>query len=274
MLLLFVSGCGEDDASSTGTGGSSGTGGAAGSAGSGGSAGSAGGAAGSSAAFDCLGAVKLPTTTDKQGDLAVQVLDGVSNQPVGAGFVVKACPKSDTTCAKPDATATTDAQGKLALTLPLGPNGYDGFGEITGSGYLTTLLYLSRPIIPDPSTVSYFLVATEAAVGLFAQGAGVQVDPAKGQVVVWTHGCDGKLTGGVSLELDGGATGTLAYLNDAAVSTSAKETDSKGIAYVFNAEPGALGVTARRLATGEVFGKTTVQLRAKTATALYFHPTP
>lgn len=273
-LLVVVSGCGEDDSSSSGAGGSSGTGGAAGSAGSGGSAGSTGGAAGSSTAFDCLGSVKLPTTTEKQGDLAAQVLDALSSQPVGAGFTMKACAKSDATCASPEATATTDAQGKLSITLPLGQNGYDGFGDLSGPGYLTTLIHLSRPIIPDSSTVSYFLVATEATYGLFAQGAGVQADPAKGQLVAWTYGCDGKVTAGVSLELDGGATGTVAYLQGAAVSTSAKETDAKGIAYVFNAEPGTLGLTARRAATGEVFGKTTVQVRAKTATALYFHPTP
>ncbi len=270
-LVLLSAGCGSDSEGS-GTGGTS-SGGAAGSGGSG-TGGAAGAAGATGAAFECLGKVKLPTTTDKTGELFGQVLDAVSNQPVGAGFTLKACTPSDVDCKSPAATGATDDAGELSLTLPFGANGFDGFGELTGTGYFPTLIFNSVPLIPDASTKYHFLVATEAAHGLIAQSAGVSPDPAKGHAVVWTHGCDGKLAAGVSLELDAGAEGTLAYLQGKAISTAAKQTDAGGIAYVFNAAPGSLGITARRTATGDVFGKVNIRMRAATAATVYFHPTP
>lgn len=265
VLALLLTGCGSDSEGSGSGGASSGGGGSAGS----------GGAAGSSAgSFDCLGSVKLQTTTETQAELFGTVLDGATNTPAGKDIKVEACTKGTSSC-NPVASATTAEDGTFTLLLPLGPNGFDGWGEVSGGGYFTTLVYNSVPVIPDVTILHHFLVMDEKTLQLGAQIAGVTPDPAKGHVLVFVEGCDRKLAGGVSIELGAGASGTIAYaVGGGAISTKATETDSAGLAYVLNATPGSLAITARRASGGQLFGQTSIQVRAGAATELFFRPTP
>jgi 5-hydroxyisourate hydrolase-like protein (transthyretin family) len=274
LLLAFslaLTGCGSDS-SDSGTGGSgtggSGTGGASGSGGTSGSGGSTGGA------FGCLGKVVLPTTTETQGQLTALVADGLTQQPV-AGVTTKLCKLDDLTCATPVGTTTTDAKGLFTVDLPLTSKGFDGYGELSLSGYLTTLLYASAPVIPDPGNQSTYLVVTEAAFGIAAQASGVQIDPSKGTILAWMYDCDRKSASGLSLEVAGGAGGTIAYLQGGGtISTTATETDAGGIAYLLNAPPGKLTLTSKRASTGEQAGTATINVRAGSMTELFFWPTP
>jgi hypothetical protein len=190
-----------------------------------------------------------------------------------AGATVKICAEGDTACASPADTATTDSNGAFTATLPLGPTGFTGHGEVTAAGYFPHVIQATGPLIPAPGHVYSYPLAATMVGAVLAQGLGIQLDPTKGHIIAFVNDCDGQLAAGATIAIEGGGKTLVAYAIDGMPEPKATATDASGEAFAFNVEPGEVTLTGALVGTGTVFTKSTVIVRAGTMTEVFVLPT-
>jgi hypothetical protein len=159
----------------------------------------------------------------RQGEgvtLAYGFADYVSGSPL-VGFVVRGCGATDFECETTKAgPATTSAQGTVLLQWPVDLNGYI---EVSGPGYPTTLLF-STPIPSANFEVDLPLPSTLALAQL--EGSITTPQPGRGTVLAVPHDCTGGAAAGVSFMLAPSDGATQFYFADTLPSASATQTDS------------------------------------------------
>lgn len=162
-----------------------------------------------------------------------------------AGVTVAAFRTNDENA--PIATTTTDAQGNYSLTLETGGVAIDGYLKATTSGYKTTYLYPPYPLAMDFDKASILMV-TQSTWDSLSQIAQGNQQAGKGIIgLVVTDGANP--VGGATVSSTPAATpvrynaalGTLVI-----PSADATETHTDGVAYLFNAPPGQLTVSAEK----------------------------
>ena len=226
--------------------------------------------------WSCVGSVTLPTPVGTSCSLSMTLSDFATNAGV-SGIAVKACAKSDATCANPIASGTTDANGAVTLTdVPLGVSGFDGYLDASGGGILPTLVYRSIPASKGLAG-AHFPVLTSAEASGVATLLGTSIDATRGHVAGSAVDCSGNWPAGVMLGASTADASTRGfYLVGGAPSATATATDaneSNGGGYL-NLPVGTATVTAKVQATGVVSSSVDVQVRAGTMTLVYLFPTP
>ncbi|HWZ27211.1 MAG TPA: carboxypeptidase-like regulatory domain-containing protein [Gemmatimonadales bacterium] len=179
-------------------------------------------APGNSGPYACEGQA-LPTTAPSTITVSGTVADFSSSGVAGArvdAFKTGTAGSID--------SATTDAQGHFALTVPTGGVPLDGFIKASKTGYLDTYAYPSAPL---PASTSITLtVITSSQLNTFASLAGATPIAGNGSLAIRPVDC------------------TEAVATGATVSTSPPATpypDGNGNFFEFNLAPGSVTVSAK-----------------------------
>ncbi|MBI5485994.1 MAG: hypothetical protein HY905_01540 [Deltaproteobacteria bacterium] len=225
--------------------------------------------------WSCLGSVTWATPTETSLDMTGTVLDYVTDAPI-EGATVKVCARSDAACATPLDEGTTDALGQVTLTVPLGTTGFDGYFDVSATGYVTVLRYTVEPITEMPPEAGRIVsMADTTTFAMLAAAAGVTPDPTRGHLVISALDCNPTYAAGVSLEVDtADVSSTAVYMIGGLPSTSATETDSSGAAGFINLPAGAATISTTLVSTGEAIASTDITIRAGTAALFPLPPTP
>ncbi|MBI5502065.1 MAG: hypothetical protein HY907_17615 [Deltaproteobacteria bacterium] len=225
--------------------------------------------------WSCLGSVVWGTPIEASLDMTGTALDYVTDAPI-EGATVKVCARADAACATPLDEGTTDAAGQVTLTVPLGTTGFDGYFEVSATGYVTVLRYTVEPITEMPGADARVVSMVDTTTfAMLAAAAGVTPDPTRGHLVVNALDCNPTLAAGVSLDVDtADVSSTAVYMVGGLPSTSATETDSSGAAGFINLPAGAATISTTLVSTGEAIASTDITIRAGAAALFPLPPTP
>ena len=141
-------------------------------------------------------------------------------------LTVRACnvPDPAFTCASSPGQGTTNAPGEAVLALE--KNFFDGYAQVSGPDYGTTLIYLPR-LTKD--FVGFFGIPSEATFdALAAQGAmptGEALKPERGNLVVSVIDCAGGAAAGVKLTIEPSEGSTPFYFKEGSPERDAQMTD-------------------------------------------------
>lgn len=244
-------------ATGTGTGTQTGTGGTGGTGGSGGSTG--GGGSGPMADWSCLGTVDAPTYMNGPSlSGTYNITDLLAGTPI-ADATVNVCAATETDCANPADTGTTDANGMVTLSAPQNEAYYF---ELDATGYPTHLTYVNGPPMDNWSYSSTPL--DDTGLGQLTALLGTSADPNRGHIGLNAFDCGGVAAAGVSFTLDTADGDTVIgyFAPNGFPNSSLTETSQDGRVGIANVPPGAFVLTATVAATNEVIATRSGYVRA------------
>ncbi len=163
---------------------------------------------------------------------------------------------SDTTCATPDDTQTTDSSGSVTLTAPLtNPAPYFGYFQITdpstpSSGSLVPQLVFPGPFGDDGPPLVNVATVSNGTLGVLGPAGGITIDQTKGDVIGAVYDCTG--TGAAGVVISSNPAGTnVVYVSGGFPDPTATATASSGQFIIGNIAP-----TDTALVNGTVPGST------------------
>ena len=188
---------------------------------------------------------------------SVTFVNFFSEQPF-AGATVKACSKLDFTCANPLDTGTTDATGLVALTVPSGLSGFDGYLDVTGgkaggtgAPVFPAIWYPVPFVVADGARGRTLLLGSDEFLSI-AAATNTTPDPTRGHIAVNAVDCAFGPAAGVTFSVDAADQKTVdVYLVGGVPTTSANATDQSGIAAFENVPT---NVPARLTLVGAIAG--------------------
>lgn len=166
------------------------------------------------------------------------------------------------------ATTMSDAQGNFSLTISTNGEGIVGFLKATKAGIVTTYLYPPRPVTADLAMVPLNLVS-ESTFNLL-KGFGSQQDGNGLIALIVLSGTEFTSTPVAGATIATTPASTQYRYNNNGLPTSTTATADDGIAYAFNAPPGAITVTATK--TGSTFQPTMLKSHADALTQTLVMP--
>jgi hypothetical protein len=214
---------------------------------------------------------------------SVTFVDFSTERPF-VGAAVKACGKLDFSCATPLAQSTTDGTGLVAVTVPAGLAGFDGYldvsgGKIDGTGSSTypALWYPVPFVVSDGWRGRTQLLSADEFPGL-AVVTNTTLDPTRGHFATNAVDCALSPAAGVSFVADSADQKTQSYYLVGGVPVvTATATDQSGIGGFINLPtslPARL-VVVRAFsgsANGKSMGSLTFIIRPGTVTAMSTYP--
>ncbi len=187
-----------------------------------------------------------------------------------AGVTIEAFRKADENT--PIATTVTDAQGNYSLTIQTNGESIDGFLKATKTGFKTTYLYPPYPLTMDFDNASVIMVTPDTwdTLSIIADG-----DQMAGNAFVALIVTDGaNPVGGAKVTSNPAPTPETRYNALAGTvalpSSTAMETHTDGVAYLFNLPPGEVTVSATK--TGMTFSSHDVKAWADQLTTTVIVP--
>jgi hypothetical protein len=167
---------------------------------------------------------------------SVTFVNFFSEQPF-AGATVKACSKLDFTCATPLDTGTTDTTGLVALTVPSGLSGFDGYLDVTGgkaggtgAPVFPAIWYPVPFVVADGWRGRTLLLGSDEFTSI-AAATNTTPDPTRGHIAVNAVDCAFGPAADVTFSVEGADQNTVGfYLVGGVPATSATATDQSGIA--------------------------------------------
>jgi hypothetical protein len=209
--------------------------------------------------WSCLdGPISWPKpATVSNLSFSVTFVNFFSEQPF-AGAIVKACSKLDFTCASPLDTGTTDATGLVALTVPSGLSGFDGYLDVTGgkaggvgAPVFPAIWYPVPFVVADGWRGRTLLLASDEFLSI-AAATNTTPDPTRGHIAVNAVDCAFGPAAGVTFSVDAADGKTVGfYLVGGVPATGANATDQSGIAAFENVPT---NVPARLTVVGAIAG--------------------
>lgn len=145
------------------------------------------------------------------------------------------------------------AKGAYTIDLPFDGRPINAYIRGSADGYLTTLVFPPQPLTHDVGDCPPFVqtndcmnvaLLTDAQADRVAGAAGVERDPAKGEVLFLAAGCNGKPVAGATIRI-APKPETIAYTRGPIPNPSADATDSSGRVFGFNIQPGKATIVAR-----------------------------
>lgn len=222
--------------------------------------------------YACAGNVMLPAAPGASGTVQIGIAGGFGDSGPVEGVKVDLCAKNDPACAAPIATGTTDAAGHVDLMVPFGPNGFDGFGIATKTGYYRSLLIGSIPYVPAYGRIGFGTAPQANLDALLATSFGINPDPTKGHVYVAAQDCKGKLAAGVTFKASDPSVQSYYTAVNGQPDPKATATSADGKWLVVNVAPGTLGID---LVVGtDVVGHIDAPVQANTVSEVFLNPTP
>lgn len=231
----------------------------------------------------CVEKYDFPAPKAKSASLDIQYLDFGTGKPL-PDVTVKACDRRDPSCSGPGSPydqALTDADGKVLLTVPmlknalfgLGPDGFDGFFELTGAGIAPNLRYGKNPIITD--AVISGRIVSQVQLQQLLQLTKLDLAPDRGVVNVEAFDCVNFRPKGLRFELSNADGETRSYyFRNGLPDPTATETSVEGMGGFVNVPAGTATVHAYRVEGGQEVSFAAVSVRPGTVTALGLSPSP
>jgi len=202
------------------------------------------------------------------------VVEFVSETPY-QGLSVKACARTDLDCTSPVDTGMTDTNGTFMLTVPPGPNGFDGYIDLSGSNLYPTLYYFLPPVIVGGNRGKLRLPSSDT-ITLLAKGIGVDLDPTRGHLAMVPWDCTMSPAPGISISIDAANDGsTTFYFQNNLPSHAVTQTDSDpALGGAVNVPTGITLVRTKVESLGTVSAQYSFNIRAGTLTAGSIPPSP
>lgn len=238
--------------------------------------------------WGCVGRYNWKVPKDAY-DITVRVIDFAATPDVPLpGVTVDACQSVDPSCNTGKvASAVTDDNGEVKLTLAAG---FDGFFGFTGGGYAPSTAQFSEPLYRIAAFTQYQL--TESAIQTLALVTGVHkssqemFDPSVGHMIFRTQNClplrylhrdeppHAEAAGvRVSVAPNEGASPIFYTDKSGGVSLSLDATTSNGFGGTFNLPAHNPTVTAIEATSGQKLASGTVVIRPATIGFVYLVPT-
>jgi hypothetical protein len=216
--------------------------------------------------YTCLG-VALPTTaTDPVSIAGIASAAGLSGTTPVSGAAINVYRTGNATSL---GNATTIASGAFTISVATGGTPLDGYLKGTAATYLDTYLYTDAPIAKNLAAAPVFFL-TQSTFNLLAGAAGVTQTAGKGWIGVEVLDCTGTPVAGATVTSN--PAGTVKYLAGTAPSSSATMTDVSGQAFIFNAGPGTVTISAT--AAGHTLRSHDVNVIANVITTAAIAPGP
>jgi hypothetical protein len=166
--------------------------------------------------------------------------DTVSQEPKG-GVNARSCRRLDPDCSSSTGDVTTNADGRVAMSLPAG---FEGYIQFEGADIATTLYFFDPPLSANVQELMISVNTPMTAAGL-VQLTGATPNPDLGVVLVTTYDCKGAAATGVSVTPGGvGDAAKLFYVRNGLPDTTKTVTDETGYAGIVNAMPGTASFTS------------------------------
>jgi hypothetical protein len=186
--------------------------------------------------------------------LSLNITDTTS-QKVPAELSVRACNRVDVGCATPaQAPVGVAEDGQIHLSLD---QGFNGFLEVTGSGTVPTLFFVSPPL--ETERQEAFVVVSSAGLLALASAAGLSIDPERGHLLVRAFDCQGEPSGDVEFSNDLGGE-AFAFI-DGLPHKGYDVTTPDGRGGFLNVPTGVVALQGREVLSGRVSGFTSVSVR-------------
>lgn len=239
-------------------------------------------------------AQQIPTAAEAQ--VLVQACDFITAcTTTVTGFTAQLCDKRDVGCLNPRLTGLSDVNGEFRFQVPTAGGGFDGyllvtsqvasctdaaaFGNVAGPVlcgalapncnmsapdascmlpiFAPALFFFNPPIVGDVTQPLPLQLFPTTGLPSIIQAAGIQLDPAAGNLFIQALDCDGNPAPDVSytIEQDAGQTSPPYYVNNGVVSSTFTRTDSTGIGGFIGVPSGFVSVLGRNgdsVAVGEI----------------------
>jgi hypothetical protein len=183
------------------------------------------------------------------------LFDAVSMKNV-ADIKADLCGKLDLECSAPASNVKTGDDGVVHFDVP---STFDGYVQLTGDGYDSTLMFLP-PTVADIN-LGTFPLTTMLATSVLGGQLGKPLMPGTGRVLTTITGCDMQTVEAVSLSGENmGDDAAGFYSISGFPSFSAVSTDSSGFAGFVNVAPGSITLNAQ-LENGRKVGRVAIFVR-------------
>jgi len=200
-----------------------------------------------------------------------KVVEFVSRKPP-QNLSATACRSNDVSCTKPWGPVT-DRAGDGVLEFQL-PRGFLGFVEVRSSDALTTLSYVTKPLLMDTVDRDLQLSSREtvSALSMFNNQG---YDDTKGVVILEAFDCTGTPAGGVHFTESKGE-GSPFYIVNNVPNSDVKQSvvdpaTGAAAAGFLNEPPGFITFSARWGVDGPVLGEFNALVRANSMTFVYMY---
>lgn len=189
--------------------------------------------------FSCVGVPKkLAKPSVDTFEVPFQLTNASTKGPL-AGVHMKVCAMNDPECSEPYYQATTDDEGQVALTVPTGDFGFDGFVYAEKEGLVPpSLFHIIPPQAEGLAEAVTFPIATIALTQDIQNAFGAWL-PTRGQVVVVARDCNFEFAAKRWVAVDRvDASSTPWYIKGTLALPLDIGTDESGIGGAFNIIPG------------------------------------
>jgi len=220
--------------------------------------------------------VQWPTAATNVIELGWYVYDILSGSPV-VDVEGRVCRRDDAACAEPLAVEQSDAKGTFRTSVPVGVEGFRGFGMLNKQGYVPTLVFVGKPLVASSVGDLDFrgALSTSDTVDVLYGQLDIVRDPARAIVGFVTFDCEGQPAAGLEVELDEADASTVRYYASNVLPDPAlAETGPEGGVLFFNAPAGPLHVTVREAGTGLVVARDDLLAVAGGFSFMQVSPTP
>ena len=193
----------------------------------------------------CIGHPFNPPPTRPVFKFPIHVFDYLSKQSV-PGAVVKVCMRIDLDCVMPFYAGQTDGNGLAYVAAPSGPEGLDGYLDITATNFAETLAFhnVNNPdLVFNGSTPIETPIFAQSTISLVNAILGVQQDKTRGEIAFTIEDCSYSrgLPGAMLSSGNSDARTQTFYVSGSLPAKNATQTDSSGAGFVTNALPGSDG---------------------------------
>lgn len=213
------------------------------------------------------------------------------------GLTAQLCDKRDVGCLTPRLVGLTQTDGEFRFDVPTAGDGFSGyllidspvasctdpaaFGNVAGKAlcdlvaptcnpaapdarcytklYAPSMLFFNPPVVKDAATALPLQMFPISGLPTVIAAAGIQVDPAAGNLFIQAVDCDGRPAAGVTYQIQPYATEVSPlFVDHGIVSSVATQTDASGVGGFVRVPPGFVSVTGYR-ADGTAIGGIGVQ---------------
>jgi hypothetical protein len=224
----------------------------------------------------CVGGVNWPLAPAGVNQVDFTAVDSTSGQGL-PGAAVKACGRTDGTCAIPQAQATADDAGRGVLDFPSHPAvglGFEGYYDIDASGEMPWLLFASSPLTRSPATFTWSLLSQSQFASTFA-AVGVTPNSTLAAVIVEAEDCLLSPASHVTFSaLPMDPSTKLFYISGGGLTDLTTETDITGFAFFVNVPIGSITIQATPKELGKVSSTQVVFTRPGAVSTVIMLPTP
>ncbi|MDB4987444.1 MAG: hypothetical protein JWN04_2622 [Myxococcaceae bacterium] len=208
--------------------------------------------------WTCLDTPPAPTMLPGPFQVTLQAKHMVSQTGL-SGVAARACRTLDVGCSAPQGTGTTDADGKVTMSLPAA---FRGYVALDRSDLMPTMYFFNPPIDHDQDIGEVQMGEPFIGTGLSQQTGAVQKAD-RGIVLISAYNCQQHGSAGISFSsANADADTTRFYSAGSLPSITASATDVDGFGGFINAPAGGMTIDAVRTSDQRSIGAVSILVKA------------